>query len=66
VPTAILRGHDTSGSGKTTGKSAAADVSATITHNNARLHFANGRTYEYVGNDASGNRIYRDTSPSDF
>ena len=35
-----------------------------ITHNNARLYHANGRTYEAVGTDASGNRIYRDTSVS--
>lgn len=38
------------------------DVSATatITHNNARLYYhTDGLVYEYVGDDASGNRIYR-------
>lgn len=35
----------------------------TITHNNRRLYNERGRTYEYIGNDASGNRIYRDTQP---
>lgn len=38
-------------------------VTKTITHNNSRLYFENGRTYEHIGNDASGNYIYRDTSP---
>lgn len=37
-------------------------VSKSITHNNGRLYFENGRTYEAIGTDASGNRIYRDTS----
>lgn len=44
-----------SGSVKTT------TVTKTITHNSARLYHEGGRTYEYVGDDASGNRIYRDT-----
>ncbi len=35
----------------------------TITHNSLRLYHEGGRTYEYVGNDGSGNRIYRDTKP---
>ncbi len=34
--------------------------SQTITHNNARLFYhTDGRPYEYVGNDVSANRIYR-------
>jgi len=31
-----------------------------LTHNNARLLYHGGRAYEFVGLDASGNRIYRD------
>jgi hypothetical protein len=35
-------------------------VPVTITHNSARLYYhTDGNVYEYVGNDASGNRIYR-------
>lgn len=37
-------------------------ITKTITHNNSRLYHENGRTYEFVGVDASGNRIYRDTA----
>lgn len=58
VPTAILR-TDTR---RKDGSVATADSSQTITHNNARLYNVSGRTYEYVGDDASTNRIYRDTS----
>jgi hypothetical protein len=58
MPTAILQ-SDTK---KKSGALATASVSKTITHNNGRLYYENGRTYEYIGNDASGNRIYRDTS----
>lgn len=31
-----------------------------VTHSNRRLYtHTDGETYEYIGNDASGNRIYR-------
>jgi hypothetical protein len=37
-------------------------TTANVTHNNARLLFhSDGHTYEFVGLDGSGNRIYRDT-----
>lgn len=35
-------------------------TAATITHNNLRLYYhTDGETYYYTGDDASGNRIYR-------
>lgn len=40
------------------------DVSTTVnvTHNNARLlHHSDGETYEFIGLNASSNRIYRNT-----
>jgi hypothetical protein len=58
MPTAILRSQVGDRFGNVKDK----DATATITHNNARLYHANGRTYEYVGDDRNGNRIYRDTS----
>jgi hypothetical protein len=59
MPTAILRTQTRrpDGSVKTT------TVTKSITHNNSRLYHEGGRTYEYIGDDASGNRIYRDTKP---
>ncbi len=51
MPPAILQPH-----GKKGGEHA-----KTITHNDRRLYHENGRTYVFVGVDASGNRIYRDT-----
>ena len=38
-------------------------VTRNITHNTARLYHAGGRTYEYIGDDRAGQRIYRDTQP---
>ena len=58
MPTAILRTETKRVDGAVVTK----DTSSPITHNNARLYNAGGRTYEYVGDDASANRIYRDTS----
>jgi hypothetical protein len=58
MPTAILR----TVTKKPDGNVVHTDVSSTITHNNARLYNASGRTYEYVGDDINVNRIYRDTS----
>lgn len=58
MPTAILRTETR----RKDGSVSMVDSSQTITHNNARLYSASGRTYEYVGDDASTNRIYRDTS----
>jgi hypothetical protein len=59
MPTAILqtvqRGKD--------GNKKVVSTTKTITHNNARLYHEGGLTYEYVGADASGNRIYRNTKP---
>ena len=57
MPTAVLQ----SPSRKRDGNVVITSVTKTITHNNRRLYTENGRTYEYVGLDASGNRIYRDT-----
>jgi hypothetical protein len=51
MPTAILQPRGKNGG----------EATKTITHNNARLYHEGGRTYEFVGFDASGNRIYRDT-----
>ena len=58
MPTAILRSQV-----KVAGKTAPKDVSVTktITHNNARLYHEGGESYEFVGLDGSGNRIYRST-----
>ena len=57
MPTAVLHTHTRLKTGliKTTA------TTKTITHNNRRLYTEAGRTYEYIGNDGSGNRIYRDT-----
>lgn len=59
MPTAILKTSEKRRSGNPKDVS----TTATITHSNKRLYTANGRTYEYTGDDASGNRIYRDTQP---
>lgn len=59
MPTAILRTETR----RKDGQLSTTDASQTITHNNARLYNAGGRTYEYVGDNASSDRIYRDTSP---
>lgn len=59
MPTAILRTNTK----RPDGNVKVTSVTKTITHNNARLYHEGGRTYEYVGNDGSGNRIYRDTKP---
>lgn len=57
MPTAILQSEIKArdGNRKTT------SVTKTITHNNGRLYHENGRTYYYIGDDANGNRIYKDT-----
>jgi hypothetical protein len=61
MPTATLRSNDKRDKG---GRSSSTDTSTTITHNNARLYnHSDGKTYEYVGDDLSSNRIYRDTGP---
>ncbi len=57
MPTAVLQTNTGTKSGNVTVTS----VTKTITHNSSRLYHENGRTYEYVGNNASGDRIYRDT-----
>ena len=59
MPTAILQTPNK----KRDGNVKVTSVTKTITHNNSRLYHENGRTYEYIGNDGSGNRIYRDTKP---
>lgn len=59
MPTAILQTFEK----KRDGRLKDVSTTASITHSNKRLYTANGRTYEYVGDDASGNRIYRDTQP---
>lgn len=42
------------------GKWKATTTTANVTHNNARLYYHTDRqTYEFVGLDASSNRIYR-------
>lgn len=57
MPTTILKSFT-----KTGAKVKETSVTASVTHNNARLyHHTDGKTYEYIGDDASGNRIYRDT-----
>lgn len=58
MPVAILQSPDR----KKTGNTKTTQVSKSITHNNSRLYHEGGRTYEYIGDDASGNRIYRDTA----
>lgn len=58
MPTAILRSEVVNKSGN----AKIVETTRTITHNNARLFHQGGRTYEYVGLDRAGNRIYRDTS----
>lgn len=60
MPTAVLV-TDTK---KKSGNLATVTVTKTITHNNSRLYHEGGRSYEYVGNNASGDRMYRDTSTS--
>jgi len=57
MPTAVLRTMTRSRSGNVK----IVETTKTITHNNARLYHEAGKTYEYVGLDRSGNRIYRDT-----
>lgn len=57
MPTATLRTPAKQPSGNVT----TTDVSKSITHNNNRLYHENGRTYEYIGDTVSGDRIYRDT-----
>lgn len=57
MPTAILQTN----TAQRTGHVKVTSVSKTITHNNARLYHEGGRTYEYIGVNASGHRIYRDT-----
>lgn len=59
MPTAILQTN----TGKRDGSVKVTSVTKSITHNNLRLYHEGGRTYEYIGNDGSGNRIYRDTKP---
>lgn len=58
MPTAILQVHDR----RRDGHARVMSTTKTITHNNRRLYHENGRTYEYIGDDRSGNRIYRDTA----
>ena len=57
MPTAILQTN----TAKRDGNVKVTSVTKSITHNDRRLYHENGRTYEYIGNDGSGNRIYRDT-----
>lgn len=59
MPTAVLQTRTRTKTGTVTITS----VTKTITHNSARLYHEGGRTYEYVGLNGSGNRIYRDTKP---
>lgn len=47
--------------GKKNGNVVTTTVNKSVTHNNSRLYHENGRTYEYIGNNAAGERIYRDT-----
>lgn len=61
MATATLRTPDKRDRG---GRASNTDASTSITHNNARLYtHSDGKTYEYVGDDGSSNRIYRDTGP---
>ena len=57
MPTAVLQTNNKNRDGNVK----ATTVAKTITHNNARLYHEGGRTYYYTGDDASGNRVYRDT-----
>jgi hypothetical protein len=57
MPTTTLQ----SNSGGKSGHVTVTSVTKTVTHNNARLYHEGGRTYEYIGLDANGDRIYRDT-----
>lgn len=56
MPSATLKSYSVGKNGKPKEVSTA----VSITHNNARLYYhTDGETYYYVGNDASGNRIYQ-------
>ena len=56
MPTAVLQSFS-----RDRTKITPTSATATVTHNNSRLYnHSDGKTYEYVGNDSSGNRIYRD------
>lgn len=57
MPTAVLQTPNKSRSGNIR----LTTVTKTITHNNARLYHENRRTYEFVGLNSNGDRIYRDT-----
>lgn len=57
MPTATLQTNTAA----RTGNVRVTTVTKTITHNNSRLYHEGGRTYEYIGDDRSGNRVYRDT-----
>ncbi len=59
MPTAILRTHTKS----RTGNVKITETTKVITHNDRRLYHEGGRTYEYVGANRNGDRIYRDTKP---
>lgn len=59
MPTAILQTNTVSRSGNVK----ITETTKTITHNNRRLYHENGRTYEYVGTNRNGDRVYRDTKP---
>jgi hypothetical protein len=59
MPTAILQTQTR----KRDGVVKITTVTKTITHNSARLYHEGGRTYEYISNNASGDRIYRDVKP---
>lgn len=55
MPTTILKTYDTSGK-----KPKETTLTVNVTHNNARVYYhTDGETYYYTGNDASGNRIYK-------
>lgn len=58
MPTVTLKSFTV----KTNGRIKETTTSAVVVHNNRRLYtHTDGLTYEFVGLDASGNRIYRDT-----
>jgi hypothetical protein len=57
MPTAILQSPVKSRSGNVK----VTETTKVITHNSSRLYHEAGRTYEFVGTDRNGNRIYRDT-----
>ncbi len=59
MATAILQSPIKTAAGKTQWTT----VSKDITHNNSRLYHERGRTFEYIGLDRAGNRIYRDAKP---